>query len=36
MVAKHGMKLVEQNEDLVHIPGDIISVFTKPFANQIK
>lgn len=36
MVAKHGMKLVEQNDDLVHIPGDIISVFTKPFANQIK
>jgi ubiquinone/menaquinone biosynthesis C-methylase UbiE len=36
IVAKHGMKIVEQNDNLVHIPGDIISVFTKPFANQTK
>lgn len=31
LVIKHGMKILEQNEALVHKPGDIISIFMKPF-----
>ena len=31
LVAKHGMKMIEQNDTLVHKPGDLISVFIKPF-----
>ena len=30
LVTKNGMKIVEQNDDLVNIPGDLISIFTKP------
>ena len=30
IVSKYGMKMVEQNEELVHKPGDVISVFMKP------
>lgn len=29
-VQKFGMKIIEQNEKLVHVDGDVISVFTKP------
>ena len=29
-VQKFGMKIIEQNEKLVHFDGDVISVFTKP------
>jgi cyclopropane fatty-acyl-phospholipid synthase-like methyltransferase len=29
-VADNGMEMVEQNSKLVHIPGDVLSVFSKP------
>ena len=29
LVTKHGMKIIEQNETLVHLPGDVITVFAK-------
>ena len=29
LVAKHGMNVLEQNESLVHLPGDVITVFAK-------
>lgn len=30
LVEKHGFRLIEQNDSLVHKPGDLISVFQKP------
>ena len=30
LVTKHGLKMIEQNEDLVHLHGDVISIFVKP------
>jgi cyclopropane fatty-acyl-phospholipid synthase-like methyltransferase len=30
LVRKHGLVLVEQNEELAHMPGDVISVLRKP------
>jgi len=30
LVTENGMKMVEQGSKLVHIPGDVISVFSKP------
>jgi len=32
-VQKFGMKIIEQNEKLVHFDGDVITVFTKPSRN---
>jgi len=29
LVKKYGMKVIEQNETLVHLPGDVITTFTK-------
>ena len=29
LLSKYGMNLIEQNEKLVHLPGDVITVFTK-------
>ena len=33
LVKKHQMEMIEQNYDLVHIPGDVISVFRKPLKD---
>jgi hypothetical protein len=30
LVTKHGMTLIEQNGDLPHKPGDMLSIFLKP------
>ena len=30
VISKYGFEMIEQNDDLVHKPGDIISVFKKP------
>lgn len=30
IVADHGMEIIEQNDELTHKPGDVISVFLKP------
>lgn len=30
LVKKYGMQMLEQNDSLVHLPGDLISVFKKP------
>lgn len=34
LVKKYGMEMLEQNDTLVHVPGDIISVLRKPFQRQ--
>lgn len=33
LLEKHGFELVEQNEEMAHMPGDVISVFRRPDAG---
>ena len=36
LVKKNKMEMVEQNLSLPHLPGDVISVFTKPLSKTVQ